>query len=57
MKKNTMILCIQLFLMVVGFGFPILGMIIATKVEEYAIACTIGMMTPFLLYLLEQFKK
>lgn len=52
-----MILCIQLFLMVVGFGFPILGMIIATKVEEYAIACTIGMMTPFLLYLLEQFKK
>jgi hypothetical protein len=57
MKKNTMILCIQLFLMVVGFGCPILAIIIATKSEQYAMACTIGIITPFLLYLFEQFKK
>ena len=57
MKKNTMILCIQLFLMVVGFGCPILAIIIATKSEQYAMACTIGIITPFLLYLLEQYKK
>ena len=57
METNTIILSIQLFLMVVGFGCHILAIIIATKSEQYAMACTIGIITPFLLYLLEQYKK
>ena len=57
MKRNTLISSIQLLVMVVGFGSPILAMIMATKGEHYALACTICMMSTFWLYLLEQYKR
>jgi hypothetical protein len=57
MKRNTIILSLQLLVMVVGFGSPILAMLIATKSEQYALACTIGLIAPLWLYVLEQYKK
>jgi hypothetical protein len=57
MKRNTIILSLQLLVMVVGFGSPILAMLIATKGEHYALACTIGFISPLWLYVLEQYKK
>lgn len=57
MKRNTLILSLQLLVMLVGFGSPILAMIMATKGEHYALACTICMFSPLWLYLLEQYKR
>ena len=57
MKRNTIILSLQLLVMVVGFGSPILAMIIATKGEHYALACTIFLLSTLWLYMLEQYKR
>jgi hypothetical protein len=57
MKRNTLILNIQLLVMVVGFASPILAMLMGTKGEHYALGCTICMVSTFWLYLLEQYKK
>jgi hypothetical protein len=57
MKRNTIILSLQLLVMVVGFGSPILAMLIATKSEQYALACTMCMLSTLWLYILEQYKK
>jgi hypothetical protein len=57
MKRNTIILSLQLLVMVVGFGCPILAMLIATKSEQYALGCTIGLISSLWLYILEQYKR
>jgi hypothetical protein len=57
MKRNTIILSLQLLVMVVGLGSPILAMLIATKGEQYALACTMCMLSTLWLYILEQYKR
>jgi hypothetical protein len=57
MKRNTIILRVQILITIVGMGSPILAMLIATKGEHYALACTIGFISPLWLYVLEQYKK
>jgi hypothetical protein len=57
MKRNTIILRVQILITIVGMGSPILAMLIATKGEQYALACTICLISPLWLYALEQYKK
>jgi hypothetical protein len=57
MKRNTIILRVQILITIVGMGSPILAMLIATKGEHYALACTICLISPLWLYALEQYKK
>jgi hypothetical protein len=57
MKRNTIILRVQILITIVGMGSPILAMLIATKGEQYALACTMCMLSTLWLYALEQYKK
>ncbi len=57
MKRNTIILRVQILITIIGMGSPILAMLIGTKGEHYALGCTIGLISPFWLYVLEQYKK
>jgi len=56
-KRNKIIYYLQLLVMLIGFGSPILAMLLATKGYQYAIACTICMFSVLYLFILEQYKK
>ena len=57
MKRNTIILSFQILITIIGMGSPILAMLIGTKGEHYALGCTICLIAPLWLYVLEQYKK